>query len=153
VKEAPACAGASSPSFLVTEPSYGLGGGNALAELLIVRSDRSQRVVVDASNAFVSVGVNVADQETDFVASTDTVVWLFVVYGELLSVNVPSTVPVQLLLSYRVKTTVPAGAAAPDPVVIVAESCGNQLCAVEMAVVSLTRKHSVVLFVNSAGSS
>ena len=41
---------------------YG-AGGKTLAELLMVRSDRSQRVVTEPPTAFGSVGVNVADHE------------------------------------------------------------------------------------------
>jgi len=74
-------------------------GGKLLAELLIVRSDRSHLVVVEPAKPFVSSGVKVADHETDFVVFTETVVWLFVLYGAVASLNVPSTVPVQLLLS------------------------------------------------------
>ena len=74
-------------------------GGKLLAELLMVRSDRSQRVVVEPAKPLPLAGVNVADQETDFVTLTEFVVWLFVLYGAAVSVKVLITLPVQSALS------------------------------------------------------
>lgn len=61
MREAPDRSGASLRFVLLSEP-YGVGGGKSLAELLIVRSDLSQRVVVEPSTPG-SLGMKVADQE------------------------------------------------------------------------------------------
>ena len=113
--------------------------------MLIVRSDLSHTVVVEPSNAPVLVGVNVADHEIIVVAAVLYVVLLVEYPSEpSLSVNVVAATPEQVPFSYRLNTTVPAGAGAPDPVVIVASSCGSHLWVVESAVVSFTLKHSRV---------
>jgi hypothetical protein len=110
----------------------------------MVRVDTSQPDV-EPPIAFGSVGVKTALHETLLLAVTSTVV-LLEANGALVSVQVPSTVPVQLLLSYNVNSTLPL-AAAPLPVVIVAVSFGRQVWAVVVLDVSFTLKHSVVEFV------
>ena len=102
-----------------------------------MRSDRSQRVVVEGST--LPLGVNVADHE--IMVLDVTYVLLFVVKpsAAVVSVNVRAAVPEQVPFSYRLNTTVPAVPAG----VTVAESCGSQLCVVVMDEGCLTVKHSV----------
>src|SRR6266508_984096 len=115
--------------------------------LLIVTVDVSQWLV-EPVTALGSLGVKTARHEI-VVFEVKTVV-LFVVNGALLSVNVPSTVPVQSALEYSVNSTVPL-TGVPPCVVTVAESFGSQFCAVVTADTSLTVKHSVVSFVSLNG--
>jgi hypothetical protein len=90
--------------------------------LLIVRVDVSQRAVEPAT-ALGSLGVKTALHEI-VVLAVYTVV-LSVANGAVVSVNVPSTVPVQFALPYSVNTTVPL-TVVPPAVETIAESFGSQ---------------------------
>jgi len=96
------------------------------------------------------VGVNSAFHEIVAPGVSATYVVLLSVlafpFVTALLANVAIAVPVQSLLGYSVKVTVPA-AAFPLPVLTVATSFGNQFCAVLTEEVSFTAKHSVVSFV------
>jgi hypothetical protein len=74
-------------------------------------------------------------------------VLLFVSNGTVESEKVAAAVPEHVPFSYRLNTTVPAGRVPPEVVETVALSCGSQLCAVVMDVVSSTEKHSAALSV------
>ena len=96
--------------------------------LLIVTVDVSQWLVEPAT-AFGSVGVNVARHEIVVLGCSDGGV-VGRRTAAVVSVNVASTVPVQLPLSYSVNITVRYRRSA--AVVTVAVSFGSQFCAVVM---------------------
>jgi hypothetical protein len=112
----------------------------------MVRSERSQLVVVEPATSSGLDGVNVADHE--MIELDVRYVPLFVAYPSepSVSVNVAAAAPLHVPLLYRLNTTVP-WTAVPPAVVTVALSCGSQLWLVVIVDVSFTRKHSVVSFV------